>query len=246
MFIEWSDVLLPDLKDVKNAKNFVNNAMHLLASFVDSEVPKVSSWGNPIRGGAAQLRDCHDKISEIVHKMIDGDANLSQTRNGWVWYTAGAIALSAFFSWNRMEKAIDVCLLQARAENDKLQRGLHERELDLAKATSQPEPTLNSIERRDIGGEKKYEQMKTYVTAVDVFKIVTRIVSNVTEAVMFTVEEGELRRPKINSLREKLLDARQSWRVCREEAREKERMLRAKEIEAEELNDWGFAPVREG
>ena len=241
MFIEWSDVVLPS-----NAKKFVKNCMHLLASFSDTEIPPTSSWGRPLNGGAALLNERREEISDLVIKMVNGEANVGPTLRGWTQYTAAAIALSAFFSHHNMDKAIDVCLASGKAENDELQRGLCARETDLAKATSQPEPKLEETERRDIGGEKKYEQMKAYVAAVDVFKIVTGMVSTITEAVMYTLEEEELRKPRVSGAREKLLDVKQAWRVSKEEARERERLLRAKEVVAESEDFWGFAPVREG
>ncbi|MBE35380.1 MAG: hypothetical protein CMI16_07480 [Opitutaceae bacterium] len=63
---------------------------------------------------------------------------------------------------------------------------------------------------------------------------------------MYTLEEEELRKPRVSGAREKLLDVKQAWRVSKEEARERERLLRAKEVVAESEDFWGFAPVREG
>lgn len=155
-------------EEVVEQVNFHENALflkiffHTLNIVSDCKPPAVTGWSGD-RGQALKLRETDD-ISSAIVKIVKGSTwRTSLTSKGWKEFIAHLCALRAMLTHGKPKDKALYLAVNAKFENDTLQKGVWEREKMSAVCRGDGcIPKLEDVPRRDVASQAKYDSYMAF------------------------------------------------------------------------------------
>ena len=226
-----ADVL--KVRDVNAYADLRARALLLFETFCDADVPTARAWSGA-SGGARKLAKARAEIEASADDWAHG-RRLPHKLTGWPKFAAAALALERLFRDDKVKGLVSHLHDVAVSTNDAAHTREFKRREREAQELGEAPPKKSDVPRKDQANERTLGKWREYLDRFDAHVALVRVCASMREAVE-SPEEFDAVKPVLEAF--DAVDKRHAWRTTRQQMKERERCLLAREVQEEEDGLW--------